>query len=444
VLVACTPAPPPPNVILIVVDALRADHLAHYGYPRPTSAGLDAFAAQATRFSDCQAPAPWTNPSVASLFTGLHPERHRNNPFGAALSPDLDTLAETVRAAGWRTAAISFNPGIRSELAYDQGFDEFDEFLGRSADYPDTEEMVARVGAWLERRPEGPFFLYLQPMNVHGPYRVPKEHQGVLLGRPPSREFRYYQGYMHDILRNGKVELRPQVPKSYVESLVDKYDTAVRYTTDQLDLLFTMLDRADLFRDALIIVTADHGEELFDHGGFSHGYTLHREVLHVPLYIKLPGQTEGGVEGSAATLMDIMPTILDVLDIPVDRDFDGRSLLPLLEGRAEPGSSVGKPRLYQVAWRGRCKGRAIADDGLKLIEIESNYEGLQDVVRLYDEQADPGETADLSSERTEAVDRLRAELARLFKEAAARAVAPPENRLNQLDEDRLKALGYIE
>jgi len=444
VLTACAPALPPPNVILIVVDTLRADHLAHYGYERATSVGLDGFAANATRFTDCRAPAPWTNPSVASLFTGLHPARHNNNDFGAALASELDTLAETVRAAGWRTAAVSFNPGIRSELSFDQGFDEFDEFLGRSADYPDIEEMVARVGAWLERRPEGPFFLYLQPMNVHGPYRVPKEHLGVLLGHPPGREFQYYRGFMQDILREGKIELRPQVPRNYVQSLVDKYDTAVRYTTDQLGELMKMLDERGLYQNSLVIVTADHGEELFDHGGFSHGFSLHREVLDVPLYIKMPGQEVSRTEDSPASLVDIMPTILDVLGIPNDPDLDGRSLRWLSEGKVEPESADDPPRLYKTAWESRCVGRAIARDGLTLIEIARNYEGLRDTTRLYDTISDPGETVDLSASRLEDVERLRAELERLFAVAEARAVGEPENRLDKLDRERLEALGYVE
>jgi len=443
ILAGCA-QPPPANVILIVVDALRADHLAHYGYQRSTSTGLDGFAADATRFTDCRAPAPWTNPSVASLFTGLHTARHRNNAFGAVLSPELKTLAEALGEAEWHTAAVSFNPGIRSELDYDQGFDDFDEFLGRSTGYPDISEMLSRVDRWLEDRPDGPFFLYLQPMNVHGPYRVPREHRGVLLGRPPSRDFRYSQGFMQEIMREGRTGVRPQVPPGYVASLVDKYDTAVRYTSDRLGELMAMLRRRELYDDSLIIITADHGEELFDHGGFSHGYTLHSEVLHVPLYIKLPRQTDAAVTDAPASLMDIMPTILDVAGVAVDPDLDGRSLLPLLQGRGGSAADGDGWRLFQVAWRGRCEARAIAVGGLKLIEIAGNYEGVSDEIRLYDHRSDPGEAVDIAGRRAAEVEHLRAELGRRFAEAEARAVAEPQNRRDLLDTERLKALGYVE
>jgi arylsulfatase A-like enzyme len=281
-------------------------------------------------------------------------------------------------------------------------------------------------------------------MNVHGPYRVPEKQQGVLLGRAPSREFRYYQGFMHDILRKGRVDLRTQVPDSYVQSLVDKYDTAVRYTTDRLGDLFAMLDEHGLYRNSLIIVTADHGEELFDHGGFSHGFSLHREVLHVPLYIKLPGQETRRTEESPASLLDIMPTILDTLGILNDRDLDGRSLRPLLAGRAEPGAAAGPANLYQVDWKTRCVGRAIARDGLKLLEIEGNYEGVRDETKLFDTISDPGETVDLSSERPAAVKKLSVELDELFTALEDKAIAASENRLDRLDKERLEALGYVE
>jgi arylsulfatase A-like enzyme len=435
----------PPNVIVVVVDALRADHLSHYGYGRDTAHGLDAFAAHATRFTDCQAPTSWTNPAVASLFTGLHTARHRANAFGAVLPAELRTLAEMLRAGGWRTAAVSFNPGIRTELGFDQGFDEFDQFLGKSTAYPDISEMVTRVEGWLDRRPQGPFLLYLHPMNVHGPYRVPEEYQEVLLGRAPSPEFRYYADYMRAILRRGELEVRKQVPASYLQSLVDKYDTAIRHTSDQLARLFELLEDRDLYDHSLIVVTADHGEELFDHGGFSHGYTLHHEVLHVPLYVKLPGQSEGRVVEEAVTLMDVTPTVLDLLGIDVELEFDGRSLAPLLTVEGESSLPPAKPMVYQVVRPGRCRARAIAGERFKLIEIAGNYEGLRDAVRLYDRTTDPGETEDVAAGRPEVVTRLHNNLHGRLTQLARRAVVKePEIRLDALDQERLRELGYVD
>lgn len=440
----CRQPPAPVGVVLVVVDALRADHLGHYGYRRATSPGLDDFAGHATRFTDCQASASWTNPSVASLFTGLDTPRHATNAFGAALPEQSVTLAELARSAGWATAAISFNPGIRSELDFDQGFDEFDEFLGKSTHYPDIADMVARVGSWLERRDGRPFLLYLHPMNVHGPYRVPDEHRTVLLGRPPSREFRYYAGSMRRILRGGDLEARAMVPPSYLESLVDSYDTAVRYSTDQIGRLFQALERAGVYRDSLVIVTSDHGEELFDHGGFSHGYTLHRELLHVPLYVKLPRQAEPRVVDAPVSLVDLLPTVLDVLGIGIPDGLDGRSLRRLAEGRGDPRFGDPRTRLAQVSRPGRCQARAITDGEYKLIHIDANYEGLRDVVRLYDVAADVLETNDLADARPEVAARMLGALEAAFAAAEGRALDAAENRLGDLDRDRLRALGYLD
>jgi arylsulfatase A-like enzyme len=442
-LTGCVDSPPdrPPNVVLIVVDTLRADHLSHYGYERPTAIALDGFASQATRFTDCTAPAPWTNPSVASLFSGMETARHGSNDFGAAISTDVVTLAEVIQTAGWHTAAISFNPGIRSELDFHQGFDHFNEYLGKSTHSPDIAEMIDRVVRWLDSRPDKPFFLYLQPMNVHGPYRVPEEHRGVLLDHAPGTEFRYYGEAMQAIMRRGELEVRDELSSEYLQSLLDKYDTAIRYSTDRLADLFQILDDRDLFENSLVIVTSDHGEELFDHGGFSHGYSLHHEVLHVPLYVKLPNQHDGQVIESPSSLIDLLPTVLDVLglDDPIDRD--GRSLMPTILGTHKDNS---KFRIYQTNRRNRCIGRAIDSRRFKLIEIKTNYEGIRDEVRLFDLSEDPGERSDLASERPDTVHRLLAELEERFAAASNRAVAPPENRIDRLDHERLRALGYID
>lgn len=441
---ACSGPPQPPNIMLIVVDTLRADHLTHYGYDRDTAGGIDEFVASSTRFADCSAPAPWTNPSVASLLTGLHPARHQTNTFGAALPLELTTVAEVLRDNGWTTAAISFNPGIRSELNFDQGFDHFDEYLGKSAAYPHMEEMVDRVADWLEEPPEQPFFLYLQPMNVHGPYRVPPEARTRLLGRPPGKQFKYYAEPMRGILRRGELELRDQVTDDYLQSLIDKYDTAVRYSTDQLAELFAVLAERGLYDDALIIVTADHGEELFDHGGFSHGFSLHRETLHVPLFIKLPGRSSGNVVEDRVELMDLVPTVLEVAGVEADLHLDGRSLSSLMQFReSEPVGEL-RSRLSQTAWESRCVARGLTAGRYRLVEIDRNYERIRGAVRLYDLVEDPNEQNDLAIRQPRIADELRRELRRRLDTLAVDAGPSPEDRSDRLDLERMRALGYVE
>jgi len=436
----------PPNIVLIVIDTLRADHLSHYGYDRPTARGLDDFAATASLFTDCTSPAPWTVPSVASIMTGLHPARHRLHRLGFTLPEDLLTVAEALQDGGWQTAAISFNPAVRPAFDFDQGFDLFEDHRGKFGAYPDVAKMVRLVDAWLSERPSQPFFLYLQPMNVHGPYKVPEEARSVLLGYPPGRQFRYFREPMRSIMRKGRLDLREQVDPAYVESLVDQYDTAVRYTTDQVAEILSLLSSKGLFDNTLIIITADHGEELFDHGGFNHGTSMHSELLHVPLYVKMPGQRNASHISSPVSLLDLFPTILDAAGLRLLHEGDGRSLLPVLD---DPFSAAGidrRSRVYQCIWRNHFVGSAISSDRFKLVKIDSNYERTSNGWRLYDLESDPGETTDLSEVRREVLERLRQEMDRAISQYEEHAGPKPEDHRHLLarDRERLRALGYVE
>lgn len=433
-----------PNVVLVVIDTLRPDHLNHYGYGRATAAGFDRFAAQATRFDEAFSPSSWTAPSAASLHTGMLPTRHRLSEYGTGLGGELTTLAEILQANGWHTVGHSFNHHVSRKTGFAQGFDDFDDFLGSSQAYPDVSAMVERVAAWLAAAPREPFFLYLQPMNTHGPYRVPPAAQEALLGRAPSRDFLYYGPLMSDIVRGSKLERRADVDARVLESLVEQYDTAIRYTTDELGRVFSLLEQAGHYDDSLIIVTADHGEELFDHGGFSHGYSLHRELLRVPLYVKLPGQTQGGSARARVSLTDVVPTVVDLLGVPLPARADGVSLRPLL-----PGAGAGAPPfadralVHEVNWPERCVARAILSGRYKLIEVTRDYEGRRGASLLYDVERDPGERTNVAREHPEVVGQLRGRLDETLAQAAATAIGQPEIVIKKLDQDRLRALGYL-
>jgi len=436
----------PPNIVLIVIDTLRADHLSHYGYHRATAQSLDEFAETASLFTDCTSPAPWTVPSVASIMTGLHPVHHRLERLGFALPEELSTVAEALREGGWNTAAISFNPAVRTDFGFAQGFDLFEDHRGKFGAYPDIAKMVRRVDKWLDDNPPQPFFLYLQPMNVHGPYKVPARKRSVLLGRPPGRQFRYFREPMRSIMRKGRLDLRDEVDAAYLESLVDTYDTAVRYTTDQVARILARLSQRELFDDTLIIITADHGEELFDHGGFNHGTSMHGELLHVPLYVKMPGQREGSRVSAPVSLLDIVPTVFDAAGLSSLHHMDGTSLVPLLEQPRATASFGRRPRVYQSAWRNHFVGSAITAGHFKLIRIDSNYERVANAWRLYDLDSDPSEHIDLSEIHGEVLSSLQDELESAISRYEKHAGPMPEDRRGLLDKDldRLRALGYVE
>jgi arylsulfatase A-like enzyme len=373
---------------------------------------------------------------------------------GAALSKSATTLAERLRAAGYHTAAISFNPHITQRALFDQGFDDFLGYRGLARRAPDVRHLTREARRFVDERARKPFFLYLQPMNVHGPYAVPDDARSLLLGRPPVDGFEFFGPVMRELMNEGKLERRGDVTAAFLESLGEHYDTAIRHTSEELAALFEHLDAAGLWDESLVILTADHGEELFDHGGFAHRYSLHREVLRVPLFVKLPGQREARTISEPVSLVDLSATILDLLDLPAIRS-DGRSLAPFLEGPLLEGSFLegrdddidptlrDRRFVAQASNPKRCEGRSLRTASHELIVIDRNYEGLTNTVRLYDLAVDPDQHHDTAASEPALVARLLAELRSILE--AQRAGAEPASRYELSPEERaeLEALGYF-
>ncbi len=454
----------PPNVVLIVVDTLRADHLSHYGYARATAAPLDEFRSRSTLFSRAYSTAPWTGPSTMSILTGLSPLQHRATEHGDVLPDEATTLAEHLSAAGYSTHGISFNFEVKGKTGFAQGFDRFDDFLGKVVDYPDIQQMVRRTEQWLATDPPEPFFLYLHPMNVHGPYRVPKSRQSTLLGRPPSPAFEYWdRALMTPLMRKGRVELRAQVTPEIVESAIDQYDVAIRYSMEEIARILSALEQAGRMENTLVVLTADHGEEFFEHGGFSHGFTLHREIVHIPLYLHLPGQTEPGSDDRIVSQLDLVPTILARAGLPKPAELTG---IDLLGGRGagdgaghgavaqpEAGAAIGggaeaRPLVQHAGWAERATGLSLVQGADHLVDLEKAYDAPSPRLSLYDLERDPGEKSDRARDEAAEAERLRGVLrAEADRLAETGRLPDPENILHELDEEdtaRLRALGYVE
>ncbi len=435
-----------PSVIVIVVDTLRADHLTQYGYERSTSPALAQFSAQSTFFSAAYSTSSWTQPSVASLFTGLLPARHGVVKQGTILPAELDTLAGLLSEGGWQSVGFSGNLFIGAKTGFDRGFEYFEGHEGKVLVYPDIGAMLERVDAWLKssRRRGSPSFLYFQPMNCHGPYRVPAEHRSDLLGRDPTRVFDYNDELMTAILKDGDIDARKRVTPEYLASLTDQYDTAVLYSMDVIAALLKRLQEEELYEDSLIIVTSDHGEELFDHGGFGHGYSLFEEVVRIPLWIKLPKQRAGAKVDVPVSLIDLLPTILEATGIEfssAEVSLDGRSLMPLLGGEGRATGFRGRPIAMDTRWQRRAVASAIRLGSYKLIEIESDYEGRSKVRLLFDLAIDPAEKVDLASEKSDLVAGLSSALERVLASGEDRIEA---EAATGLDIDILRALGYVD
>jgi arylsulfatase A-like enzyme len=410
-------APRRPDVVLIVVDSLRADHLSHQGYEFPTAASLDAFRADAALFEQAFAPTPSSAPSVASLLTGLLPIRHRLGRE-ERLAQDVPTLASLLRDSGYATLALSHHARISAETGLDRGFERFEGTRGGLLEYPDASEAVAWVRELVAREPPQPFFLYLHLMNVHGPYRVPPDRRAVLLGRPPEKGLRFGDPLMRGVVRGDPTAVE-KITTTHVRSLTEQYDTAVRYTLDRVAEILRLLEHAGVYRDALIVLTSDHGDELFEHGSFGHGVTLHREVLQVPLYVKRPGIADGRRFDAPVALLDVVPSVLDLLGLP-PIPGDGRSLAPWLRGETPPEET--RVLLHEIP--GDANGaRAITSGRYKLIALPGPPgPGRR---QLYDRVLDPRETEDIAEAGGELVRDLSARLDAAFAELAAPPASEP-------------------
>jgi arylsulfatase A-like enzyme len=407
----CAPdRPASPDVVLIDLESARPDHLSHAGYPRPTAVRLDEFRGRAALFVHARSPSSHSIAASASLLTGLSPDSLRRAGPGIGVVAGPPTLAEILRERGWHTVGLSHHPGIAAANGFDRGFDRFEAATGSVEAHPDAAVMVAWLREWLAGEPVAPVFLYLHPMNAGPPYRVPPDHREVLLGRRPSRRLPYGGERMRAAERSSGAGIAP----AHVASLVEQYDTALRYTLDRVADLLNLLAQNDRLDAALVVITANHGEELFDHRGFGHGRTLHEEVLRVPLYVKLPGASSAATLDTPVSTLDVVPTVLDLLGMPAPAG-DGRSLAPLL--REPPVAPSERDFAHELGAPGDAGyQRALLRGRHKLIEVGGGEAAgaAPPVARLYDLVLDPHEENDLAAASPEVVERVRRELDRLL------------------------------
>jgi arylsulfatase A-like enzyme len=401
----CAEPERPPNVLLIVLDSLRADHVDHLGYERPTAVALDGFRDQSALFTDAYAAAPWAAASIASLFTGRLPPDHGLVRPGGALDERNLTLAEVLQRHGYATAALVQQPTISRQAGFAQGFAEFSSPVESATLAPDVSELLPWMRNWLAGSPQQPFFVYLHADNTQGPYRVPPEHAADLLGRPPSRALTYRIAQSRGMLRTAG-----HASAAQVEAVVEQYDSAVRYSLDQIGELLAMLERSGFYDRALIVLTSSNGEELFERGLLGHGTSLHRESVHVPLYVRPPGGVAGHLVAGPVSLVDVAATILELVGLPPgELGGRGRSLAAAVRGGPPPEP---RPVFLHTAYAGWGVRRALVDGRYKL---EESLRGGRIVERrLFDLSVDPQERDDRFAQGAEVADALTRTLADAF------------------------------
>lgn len=426
---------PRPDIVLVTVDALRADHVSGYGYARATTRTIDRLSERSVVFTDAIAQAPYTKASIASLMTGLYPSAHKAittvTPFvetmsGHAvpaartdvLSSRIVTLAEGLHDSGYRTLGFTANPVLSSAFGFGQGFDVFRFFPGQ--DFATADRIVNEALLAVDASDAKPIFLWLHLMEPHSPYAPPPLTSGMF---PPV-------GRTQPIPATTSIPfwLLPGSPRD-LRLYESAYDEEIAAADAAIDVLLREL--ADLRNptSTVVVVTADHGEQFLEHGGWEHSDTLYDELIRVPLVIHLPDVPSRVVQ-SQIQLIDLYPTLLELAGADVPGDQAGRTLNPALHGaqRSEPALSEIANAQY-----------AIRADGWKLIAWADGRQA------LFDLRTDPREQRDVASAAPARVAALRATMDRCLAAALARGrtidseAAPVDARLLE----RLRGLGYV-
>gem|GEM_PF-1133585 len=432
-------APEGPNIIFIAVDCLRPDHIGYYGYHRPTTPELDARLNSAVVFTNAYSNAPWTKPSIGTLFTSLYPNVHTAVGDREILPDKALTLAEVLKNDGYRTVYMNAaNPFITRRFGFHQGFDTAEDF---PAPY-DASELTARFLSILRGRPGRKLFAYLHYMDVHVPYWE-NEFSFEFTDTTSDEELRP-GNVVTEAIRKRTAEGR--MSEADMRHIIGLYDGQIRYVDLCISSIFREIELAGMLNETLIVIFADHGEEFWEHGNFEHGHTVYNELLRIPLVIRGPGLPGMKVD-RRVSLIDIMPTVLELAGVNVvNLSLQGSSVISIIGNprRDEEhlpvfatGTLYGPERYCLMS--GDKKIVVNTDDDVGKLELVG-YAGTSPA-ELYDLSIDPLEQADRQMSDPETLSELGRALVE-FRDLPRLA----GRRSTIMDEDlkqRLRSVGYL-
>jgi arylsulfatase A-like enzyme len=431
-LTSCSPTPKDdatlPNIILITIDALRADHLSCYGYPFPTSPHMDGLAKKSIVFDYAFCTLPKTSASLASLMTGLHPFVHKTGPSMDTLKAEFITLAEALKMRGYFNIAVVDNSNLSPKFGFGQGFDEYIGVYNKRKDKKESTPFITRtILDFLENNKKAPFFLWAHYIETHTPYLPPDEY---VEARPPGRRIK-------DIKKKILVNIdiwnpAPDPDEGYVVSL---YDGAIKYIDSEIEKISSAFFDHGYRENTIFILTSDHGEELGEHNlFFDHGPLTFSSSTRVPLIMFVPGERGRRVK-QPVSLMDIYPTVLEKVGLVPPYEIQGENMFIRSKDRFLfiPGLvdtfSVVQERYHLVKVDGR-----LAEE----LGLENEY--------FFDLIKDPVEKTNMASKRKDRQALMEEKYREFFhrhgylrrpKDAAEK----PD--LSKEEVERLKALGYI-
>lgn len=470
------PAPPPggsqgarprPNIVLVVIDTVRADHLSVYGYERETTPWLKALASEATLYKRAMAPANFTLPSHASLFTGLYPRSHGAICFPPRslnrqpLDGRFETLAEILRREGYRTfAAVANAVFLRRDYGLTQGFELFDvrqpvpslPLTARHGLRPAVRELLAALApanrldeqsrdaaaitqdaiSLVEAGGGAPLFLFVNYMDAHEPYVPPPPFDTLFSGGRSRRTYRDYCRLTEEVVSGQRA-----IAAEEREDFVARYDGGIAYIDSELRRLAEHLKRRGAWDNTIFVVTSDHGDSFGEHGFVGHALGLYQPEVYVPLLIRYPGQRSAQTVDAPVSLVDLAPTILEAAGLAVPEGLHGQSLLKpeRLAGRAIFAEAYTDSELARLRPRHPDSQYAVFHGDMKLIYSAGGAEELYDLAR------DPSEERNLAGADGAVSQALRARLHQWIENLPLQVKQPKQADPKALE--RLRNLGYI-
>ncbi len=464
----------PPNIILLVIDTLRSDHMSLYGYEKDTTPILKERSLKGVVFNNAYAASSWTFPSMVALSTSRYPDMNHIDELIDVCSDSLIMLPEILKQIGYQTSFFTTNPLLSIKQNYAQGIDDwrlihkrtykqllflsfilsFDSFpLNETAykydlfdsehAYGNARRLNSRVLPWLELNQDKVFFLQLHYMDPHLPYNSPKKEysEGHFFS---SKEFRSLTKTMKSL---DTLLVKPET----LEKITARYDDEILFFDENLDDFFRKMEELKLWENTLLIITSDHGDEFQEHGLFGHSHSMFNELIHIPLIIFFPeGKFSGKVIDKVVGQIDVLPTILDYLNIEGNYQFEGLSLIDLISGESGQINEFNRFLFGSAVPLGNKWGlertRAIWNNRYKYVRRYMTGDSGRIYQSLFDMKIDPGEQNNIISSRTwitdEMTDRMD-ELIAYCDSAAELIIAPQRQELTLEEKENLRAIGYI-
>lgn len=451
-----TPPATPPNVVMFLIDTLRADHLGAYGYDKPTSPNFDALVKESVFFENAISAEGWTLPSVPSIFTSTFPCEHNLIIDRTQLSEALETLPQRLQRGGYFTTSYYANPYLGVVTGLSRGFD-----FARRVPYADGET----VQAWLKERPDKPYFLYIHNLEPHDPWKSPPRYAKKFGSATPAEARRIsrlivkYKSLMRadwEGERGAGVTDNTKQQDLYLSQLhkmldahIALYDGAVNQADERLGSVIETLKTTGQWDRTLFIVLADHGEEFNDHGAYIHGQSVYQELIHVPLLVKLPaGQYAGKRVSDPVGLVDLMPTIMEIISKPeLANGARGGSLMPFIRGERQRAADEIVVTSVRINVKKFYKPWADTRGNINVAMRMGDWKGIwnkdHDTVELYDLAKDPHELHNLAAKETNLAARMREVATKFFTDCAANQKPAKPVEMSESERHELEALGYI-